>query len=58
MKDIGFLVIICILSSRTLYLSYKLDKCINKLNYFKKENDRLMERNRDLVIKLVESINR
>ena len=58
MKDMGFLVIICILSSRTLYVSYKLDKCTNKLKYFRKENDRLKERNRNLAIKLVESINR
>ena len=58
MKDAIFLGIIFILASRTLYISYKLDKCINKLNYFRKENDRLMERNRDLAIKLVESINR
>ena len=53
-----FLGIILILASRTLYVSYKLDKCTNKLNYFRKENDRLMERNRDLAIKLVESLNR
>ena len=58
MKDAFFLGIILILASRTLYVSYKLDKCINKLNYFRKENDRLMERNRDLAIKLVESLNR
>lgn len=58
MKDIAFLVIICILSSRTLYISYKLDKCTNKLNYFRKENDILKEKNKNLAIKLVESINR
>lgn len=58
MKDIVFLAIVCILASRTLYISYKLDKCTNKLNYFRKENDRLMQRNRDLTIKLVENINR
>ena len=57
MKDAIFLGIIFILASRSLYLSYKLDKCTNKLNYFRKENDRLMERNRNLVIKIFESIN-
>ena len=58
MKDAIFLGIIFILAGRTLYISYKLDKCMSKLNFFRKERDRLMERNRDLAIKLVESINR
>lgn len=31
---------------------------MSKLNYYKKENERLQYRNRDLVIKLVENINR
>ena len=58
MKDAIFLGIIFILAGRTLYISYKLDKCMNKLNYFRKENDRLQDRNRDLVIKIFESISR
>ena len=57
MKDAIFLGIIFILASRSLYISYKLDKCMSKLNYFRKENDRLKGRNRDLVIKIFESIN-
>ena len=51
-------IIVSILIIMAFYLSIKLD-CTNKeVEYYKKENERLQEKNRDLCIKVAKYISK
>ena len=51
-------IIICLLTIIALYLSIKLD-CVNgEKEYYKKENERLQEKNRDLCMKVAKYISK
>ena len=45
-------IIICLLIIMALYLSIKLDYANGEKEYYKKENERLLEKNRDLCMKV------
>ena len=45
-------IIICLLIIMALYLSIKLDYANGEKEYYKKENERLQEKNRDLCMKV------
>ena len=45
-------IIICLLMITSLYLSIKLDCANGEKEYYKKENERLQEKNRDLCTKV------
>ena len=51
-------IIICLLMIMTLYLSIKLDYANGEKEYYKKENERLQEKNRDLCMKVAKYISK
>ena len=51
-------IIICLLMIMTLYLSIKLDYANGEKEYYKKENERLQEKNRDLCAKVARYISK
>ena len=51
-------IIICLLMIMALYLSIKLDYANGEKEYYKKENERLQEKNRDLCTKVAKYISK
>ena len=51
-------IIICLLMITALYLSIKLDYANGEKEYYKKENERLQEKNRKLCIKVAKYISK
>ena len=51
-------IIICLLIIIALYLSIKLDYANGEIEFYKKENERLQEKNRDLCIKVAKYISK
>ena len=51
-------IIICLLIIITLYLSIKLDYANGEIEFYKKENERLQEKNRELCIKVARYISK
>ena len=51
-------IIICLLIIIALYLSIKLDYANGEKEYYKKENERLLEKNRDLCMKVAKYISK
>ena len=51
-------IIICLLIIMTFYLSIKLDYANGEKEYYKKENERLQEKNRELCIKVARYISK
>ena len=51
-------IIICLLIIMTLYLSIKLDYANGEKEYYKKENERLQEKNRELCMKVARYISK
>ena len=51
-------IIICLLIIMTLYLSIKLDCANGEKEYYKKEYERLQEKNRELCIKVARYISK
>ena len=51
-------IIICLLIIMALYLSIKLDCANGEKEYYKKENERLQEKNRDLCMKVAKYISK
>ena len=51
-------IIICLLMITSLYLSIKLDYANGEKEYYKKENERLLEKNRDLCMKVAKYISK
>ena len=51
-------IIICLLIIMAVYLSIKLDYANGKIEFYKKENERLQEKNRDLCIKVAKYISK
>ena len=51
-------IIICLLMIMTLSLSIKLDYANGEKEYYKKENERLLEKNRDLCAKVARYISK
>ena len=50
--------IICLLIIIALYLSIKLDYANGEIEFYKKENERLQEKNRDLCMKVARYISK
>ena len=50
--------IICLLIIIALYLSIKLDYANGEIEFYKKENERLQEKNRELCVKLAKYISK
>ena len=51
-------IIVCILIIMAFYLSIKLDCANGEKEYYKKENERLQEKNRELCIKVARYISK
>ena len=51
-------IIICLLMIMALYLSIKLDYANGEKEYYKKENERLQEKNRELCMKVARYISK
>ena len=51
-------IIICLLIIMALYLSIKLDYANGEKEYYKKENERLLEKNRELCMKVAKYISK
>ena len=51
-------IIICLLIIMALYLSNKLDYANGEKEYYKKENERLREKNRELCMKVARYISK
>ena len=51
-------IIICLLIIMTLYLSIKLDYANGEKEYYKKENEKLQEKNRELCAKVARYISK
>lgn len=51
-------IIVSILIIMTFYLSIKLDYANGEIEFYKKENERLQEKNRDLCIKVAKYISK
>ena len=51
-------IIICLLMITALYLSIKLDYANGEIEFYKKENERLQEKNRELCIKVARYISK
>ena len=51
-------IIICLLMITALYLSIKLDYANGEKEYYKKENERLLEKNRELCMKVAKYISK
>ena len=51
-------IIVSILIIMTFYLSIKLDYANGEIEYYKKENERLQEKNRDLCTKVAKYISK
>ena len=51
-------IIICLLIIIALYLSIKLDYANGEIEFYKKENERLQEKNRDLCTKVAKYISK
>ena len=51
-------IMICLLTIMSLYLSFKLDHANGEKEYYKKENERLQEKNRDLCMKVAKYISK
>ena len=51
-------IIVCILIIMTFYLSIKLDYANGEIEFYKKENERLQEKNRDLCMKVAKYISK
>ena len=51
-------IIVCVLIIMTFYLSIKLDYANGEIEFYKKENERLQEKNRDLCIKVAKYISK
>ena len=51
-------IIICLLMIMALYLSIKLDYANGEKEYYKKENERLLEKNKDLCMKVAKYISK
>ena len=51
-------IIICLLIIMAFYLSIKLDYANGEIEFYKKENERLQEKNRDLCMKVARYISK
>ena len=51
-------IIICLLIIMAVYLSIKLDCANGEKEYYKKENERLQEKNRELCVKVARYISK
>ena len=51
-------IIVSILIIMTFYLSIKLDYANGEIEFYKKENERLQEKNRDLCVKVARYISK
>ena len=51
-------IIVSILIIMTFYLSIKLDYANGEIEFYKKENERLQEKNRDLCMKVAKYISK
>ena len=51
-------IIICLLMIMALYLSIKLDYANGEIEFYKKENERLQEKNRELCVKVAKYISK
>lgn len=51
-------IIICLLIIIAVYLSIKLDYANGEIEFYKKENERLQEKNRDLCTKVAKYISK
>ena len=51
-------IIVSVLIIMTFYLSIKLDYANGEIEYYKKENERLQEKNRDLCTKVAKYISK
>ena len=51
-------IIVSVLIIMAFYLSIKLDYANGEKEYYKKENERLLEKNRDLCVKLARYISK
>lgn len=51
-------IIVCILIIMTFYLSIKLDYANGEIEFYKKENERLQEKNRELCMKVAKYISK
>ena len=51
-------IIVCVLIIMTFYLSIKLDYANGEIEFYKKENERLQEKNRDLCMKVAKYISK
>ena len=51
-------IIICLLIIMALYLSIKLDYANGKKEFYRKENERLQEKNRELCVKVARYISK
>ena len=51
-------IIVSVLIIMAFYLSIKLDYANGEIEYYKKENERLQEKNRDLCIKVAKYISK
>lgn len=58
MSILASAIIICLLMIMALYLSIKLDYANGEKEYYKKENERLQEKNRDLCMKVAKYISK
>lgn len=51
-------IIICLLIIMAVYLSIKLDYANGEIEFYKKENERLQEKNRELCMKVAKYISK
>ena len=58
MNILALEIMICLLTIMSLYLSFKLDRANREKEYYKKEYERLQEKNRDLCIKVAKYISK
>ena len=58
MNILALEIMICLLTIMSLYLSFKLDRANREKEYYKKEYERLQEKNRELCIKVARYISK
>ena len=58
MNILALEIMICLLTIMSLYLSFKLDRANGEKEYYKKENERLQEKNRELCVKVARYISK
>ena len=58
MSILASAIIICLVMIMALHLSIKLDCANGEKEYYKKENERLQEKNRDLCMKVAKYISK